>query len=346
VPTVAETSAAPTEFGAGLQAGTNTISQRQHVIFTQYVRVVLPLDGYVFWVNSALLRQSFLYNLMGYNESTLGSRDTTQTPLTLNALGSLHYASDIAQAETESATVNAVIFTAEQEIKDLNAVSPQMMYVGEFEGRRFAFSRRAAFYKQADLWHYRGDAIYATMETQLIDNLDDLAQNELIVSNSLPIWLALSAYVPPYNGMPGALPDCPIFPSFAVPENYPPPYVTAHISPQSTLPLQAVPRLDQFLDSYQLAADTVVLTMRGLRNNAAIDFLNWLMQYSVDTDRFGLMDLPIIRDEKETQKEFGILAQKKVLTLQVSYYQTRIQQLSRQLIEQAFITLIPEPYPT
>jgi hypothetical protein len=344
--TVAESAGAPTEFGAGLQLGTNTISQRQEITFTQYIRVVLPLDGFVFWVNSALLRAPFRYNLLGYNESAYSETDSAGPPTTLTALGSLHYSSDVQQNESDSATVNGVIFTAEQEVKDLNAVSPAMMYVGEFEGRRFAFSRRAAFYRQADLWHYRGDAIYATMAPQLIDSLDQLGQQQLVVSNSLPIWLSLTSYVPPYKGMPGALPGCPIYPSFAVPENLAPPYVAVHIPPGSTRPLQSVPRLDQFLDSYQLAADTVQLTLRGLRNNAAIDFMNWLMTYSVDTDNFGLMSMPIIRDDKETQKEFGILAQKKILTLEVSYYQTRLQRLSRQLIEHAFITLIPEQYPT
>jgi hypothetical protein len=339
--TVAESRGAPTEFGAGLQEGVNTVSQDQTITFTQYVRVVLPLDGYVFWVNASLLREPFLFNFWEFNAATYGLIEGGRPPITLIAEGSLHYSSDAQQNESDSATVNPVIFTAEQEIKDLNAIAPNVMYVGVTPaGTRFAFSRRTAFYQQADLWHYKGDALYSTMGTQIIDTLADLAEHELIVSNSLPLFLAMWSYQSPYP-MPGALPDCPIYPSFAVPENIAPPYVTVHIPPRSSRALQSAPWLDTLSDSYQLGMDSVDLTLRGLRNNAAIDFLNYLLQYSRDTNTFGLMSMPFIRDEKDTQKEFGILAQKKVIPLDVSYNQTRLAEVSRQLILEAFITATP-----
>ena len=45
-----------TPIGADLQTGVEAISIQQTVTFTKYVRLVLPLDGYVFWVAAPLLR--------------------------------------------------------------------------------------------------------------------------------------------------------------------------------------------------------------------------------------------------------------------------------------------------
>ena len=40
-------------------------------------------------------------------------------------------------------------------------------------------------------------------------------------------------------------------------------------------------------------------------------FQDYLFQYSLDTDNIGIMNMPIIKDEKRTQKEIGVIAQKK-----------------------------------
>ena len=64
---VQETSGAKTPLGASLADGLNTISLNQELTFTLYVKLVLPLDGYVFWVNASLLTDSALYNASQYN---------------------------------------------------------------------------------------------------------------------------------------------------------------------------------------------------------------------------------------------------------------------------------------
>ena len=66
--------------------------------------------------------------------------------------------------------------------------------VGGFGEVGFSFSARRSYYQQADLHHYVGDAIYPAFETQVIDTseeLTELLEDRLIVSNSLPIWLSL-----------------------------------------------------------------------------------------------------------------------------------------------------------
>jgi hypothetical protein len=47
--------------------------------------------------------------------------------------------------------------------------------------------------------------------------------------------------------------------------------------------------------------------------------------------------MPVIQDEKITQSEFGIIAQKKSITFEISYYQKNLLDIARQLIEHAFI---------
>ena len=47
------------------------------------------------------------------------------------------------------------------------------------------------------------------------------------------------------------------------------------------------------------------------------------------------MNMPIVRDEKDTQTDFAILAQRKVIDFDVSYYQARMQQVAQELITAA-----------
>jgi len=51
--------------------------------------------------------------------------------------------------------------------------------------------------------------------------------------------------------------------------------------------------------------------------------------------------MPVMQDEKMTQSELGIMAQKKVITFEVSYYQTTVNDIARQLIEHAFMEITP-----
>lgn len=317
---ISEADGAPLPLGAVLQAGVDEISSSQTITFTKYVRLVLPLDGFVFWVAASMVTPSALYNAMGFNTSAFAAGQVVATGApTLTVAGSLHYATDVRQNEDETLAVNRVVFTAQRPVNDLNDVGPNVMYIGTFEGRRFAFSQRRSFYYQAALWHYAGDAIYPDMETQIIDDPRGFDSRSLVVSNSLPAWLTLTKFMPMY-------------PSFAVPANVLPPYGAVHIEPANTVALQAFPSKDSTGSHFQLVQDKVRITTYGLRNNAALDFQDYVTQYSLDTDNIGIMNTPAFRDEKRTQVELGILAMKKTIEFDVSYYQTRIADVARQLI--------------
>lgn len=335
-----ESTAAPGELGAGLQAGVDTISSNQTIKFTKYHRLVLPLDGYVFWVRATLLSSSSLYNFSAYNTVYFNKpRVATAEPKsTFLAKGSLHYATDTNQDESGTMAINRVVFTAEEEIDDLNEIDPNTIWVGEIDDLKFAFSSRSSFYRQAALWHYVGRAVYPDMATQLVDNPATLDVRNVIVSNSLPLWLALNNYNPFYGF--GNL-SLTLYPSFLLPENIVPSYASVHIVPDATRAIGTVPKIGVQYTHDQLCTDRVKITMYGMRNFNALDFVDCVLQRSADYDDFGLMNSPVVRDEKRTQNELNVIAQKKSVEFEISYYQRRVNDMARQLILSAVPTFNP-----
>jgi hypothetical protein len=320
----------PTELNAGLEAGLETLSYNQVLTFTKYEQVVLPLDGFVFWVASSLLSSSATFGASAFDTSSYDQEATIAAPpFTVQVKGSFHYSTEFLQTAEENYGWNRAIFTAQSPIDEFNVISDTVLYLTEVDGIKFAFSSRDAYYRQADLHHYRGEAIYPTMLSQIIDDPRQLDTKTLVVSNSLPIWLSFSGAVP-------------IYPSFAMPSNVRPPYIAAHIEPSKTQAIQMAPSFDQLSNHYQLVEDTVRLTMFGLRNNQALDLQDRIFQASLDGDLFGIMNMPIIQEEKRPQNEINALANCKVLELRVNYYQTRVQNLARQLIAKA----VPSYFPT
>jgi hypothetical protein len=297
---------------AALSEGVTTISRNQEIVFTQYTRQVLPIDGWIFWL---------------------------KTGQTIKALGSLHYSTDLNQNEDETFGQNSVVFTTMQPLQAMDAVSPQTLYIGTIDNIKFSFKRRSSFYKQADLYHYQGDAINPAMQSQLIDSAASLDLTNVVVTNSLPLWIAL-----PNTSVVGkTTPAYTIYPSFLVPQNLVPPYIVAHVPPELTEAMQSAPLIESNGTHWQLASDKVKLTFYGLRNNEILDFQDYLFQYSLNTDNIGIMNMPIVRDEKRTQAEMGIIGMKKSMEIEVSYYQSRVNTVTQQLIASTTQHYFPKP---
>jgi len=333
-----EAARARTPLGSALAAGVETLDLEQEIVFKRYVRLVLPLDGYVFWVAQDLIGPSALYGRAAFNRAAFNeSPAVIKRASTFVCKGSMHYASDVRQEEAETYAANRMVFTSEFEVNDLNNVAPGTLWVGEFDGRRFAFSSRSSWYKQADLWHYTGFAIYPDMETQIVDDLAGFDATSVVVSNSLPAWLGLNGYVPPYGfGNPGLT----LFPSFLSPENFEPPFATVHVVPESTRGLALAPTIGPTSSHAQLCAERVRITLWGTRNYSALDFVDAVNQYSLATDAFGLMNNPVVRDEKRTQAELATIAMKKSIEYEVSYLQNRMRAIARQQI----VSAVPSYY--
>jgi len=357
--TADETLSARTILGGPLATGVDTVSLRQTVTFDLYVRVVLPIDGYVFWLKATQASDSALFNASALNRFA-NDQGPTLTPLPpglpapqFTALGSLHYATDSRQTDDANFSANRVVFTSEEPLQDMNAIGANLMYIGTFDGPtaqtpvaprtttpiRFAFSSRGSFYRQTDLYHYTGYAVYPTMSTQIVDDPGLLQTNRMIVSNSLPIWLYFSQFTPPWP-VQVARPSVPFFPSMLAIDNEKPPFATVHIEPGQTTSYQEMPTLDVMSNSEQLVRDTVVFTMYGCSNDTAQDLLYSIMQYSYDSDTlFGIVNMPVIRDEKEGQNELNTLAQKKRIVFEVSYNQQAVRNIARQLIKHCLISV-------
>jgi hypothetical protein len=317
MPTAAEAATAKSQLAADIAAGVNALSLNQTVTFVPYTRVVLAADGYVFWVVNSVLP-------------------------TLTVQGSLHYSTDRHQNEDETPGVNQVVFTSLQLVTDLNTVSPTTLYVASFgpDAIQVAFSSRSPFYQLADTYHYVGTAILPAMQTQFLSTLSGFDTVTPVVSNSLPIWLSFNSYTPPYPGFSNTTLE--LFPSFAVPDNLLPPYASVHIEPSSTTAIQPTPFYDSTLSDWQLAHDVVRITFYGLRNPDVMNFRDCVLQYSRDTSNIGMMGMPIVRDEKRTQAEASILAEKKTIEFNVSYYQTTARGVARQLILSTQQTYLPQ----
>ena len=63
-----------------LDLGLDTLSSGQEITFTQYVRVILPFDGFIFWVKADLLSKSALYNAYKYNQLVNNALPTVLEP--------------------------------------------------------------------------------------------------------------------------------------------------------------------------------------------------------------------------------------------------------------------------
>lgn len=324
-----------TPLNAALVGGIDTLSYQQEITFTKYVRLVLPLDGFVFWIKADLLSQSALLNAATFNGAAFNQNETVITPAaTATIKGSFHYETQSFQDQTETYANNRVIFTAEAEIQDFNEIGPNVIFIGMFDGIRFAFSSRGSFYRQADIFHYVGHAVYSIMDSQIVDSPDGLTSKELIVSNSLPIWLSMNSYqkLEVENFAP---PDFPLYPSFSSPQNMPPPYATVHIEPTTTQGIQGAPFLASTLSHYQLCQETVRIVFYGVRNDDVLNFMDFVNQFSSNYDSIGLMNIPVVQDDKRTQNEFNILAMRKTAEFQINYYQTSLRDVARQLILEA-----------
>jgi hypothetical protein len=319
---------------ADLRAGVESISQSQVVRFTKYIKLILPVDGYVFWVKASEVTPSALYNAMRYNAVPYNTaRTEAQAADFIDVSGSLHYTTDTRQGEDENFALNRVIFTAESEVNDLNAIGPFVMYIAELDGIRFAFSARGRFYKQAGIYHYVGDAVYPDMDPQIVDDTNGFDQRQ-VVSNSLPIWLSLNSYVSPFGGLRSLIP---LYPSFLTPKNLLPPFASVHIVPESTQAIASAPLLAPDLSHSQIVQEHVKLTFWGLRNEDAMNFVDVFDQFSLETDYIGIMNIPTMRDEKRIQSELGTIAMKKTIEYDVNYYQSQARTMARALMKSVLV---------
>ena len=298
---------------AVLDAGIEQLSLEQTVVFTLFSKVALSADGSVFWV---------------------------ATPQTLTVKGSLHVATDRVQDEDQTIGVSQVLLTSEAVITEFLTIAPGSMWIGAWPmgpsaSLQVAFAQRASLYRQADVYHYSGHAVYPALSAQLVSSAANLPVGP-IVSNSLPIWLLQTTYQS-WTSAGVTTVTVPVYPSFLVPDNVVPPYVVAHVEPTGTanfgnFPVYGAPTLvpgpgSPFytLSASQLSRDEVDFTLYGFTNLQAWEYLVALQQFSFtgpgEAPTFGFANVPAIADAKRTQVELATVAMKKTFHVSANYYQ-------------------------
>lgn len=256
---------------------------------------------------------------------------TVTLPTDIQVSGSFHYSSMSDQREDATVDSNTVIFTALSEVQAFNQVGPNYVYICTYGDLMFAFSSRGRFYAQADLYHYTGKALFSTQRSQVVDGIENFNPT-LVVSNSLPVWLYMPMYVPPY---PGFTCPIPLYPSYLVEDNLPVPFGSVHV--EKTMPLGMAPYLGGHLQSDQLCRDTVRVHLYGADNLTANNFLLFVEQFSYDWMTIGMASSPVIQDIKDPQSELKIIAQRKIIEFSVNYLQSAVRDTARQFIEHVVV---------
>ena len=322
-----------TALGAALKAGVDTLSLNQQLDFVLYKRLVLPLDGFVFWVKASIMVPDPLPDVRK----------------TFSIMGSVHDVTEQMQLPDEVYTNTRMVFSSENEARDFDLIGPDYMYLTTWHGNQFQFSSVGMRYDQANLWHYIGHAVNNVMLPQIINDIAQLPDpTKLIVSNSLPAWLALNTYNPIWD-TPLPAPAFQLYPSYIVPSNIVPPFGVIHIPENGTTTHQTVPYLDDTMSHQQLAEDHVEVTLWGCDNDLALAWMDAVIQYTDDWGAFGIVNMPIMSDDKRPQVDILALAKKKRILFDVSYNQQSVRDITRQLILSAFMTIntsdtpIPNP---
>jgi hypothetical protein len=254
--------------------------------------------------------------------------------------GSFHYDSMTDQRADATVDSNTVVFTSLSEIQPFNQIGPDFLYIGSYRDIRFAFASRGYLYEQADLYHYVGKAIYSVTATQIIDDVDTF-NPEVFNSDSIPIWMYLNYYEPPYPG--GFTCPFPLYPAFLVDDNLPPPFGAVNID--RTEALAPIPLADSRWRTTHLCRDRVTIHMYGVNNDMASDFRDFIEQYSKDWSKLGIATAGAITDMKHIQPELKVIAQRKSITFDVNYLQSVSRDMARQYIIKArcnFYPAIPE----
>lgn len=298
-----------------LHTAVETISASQKITFRLYVRQVLPLDGFVYWVNAAIVNTDILDNL-----------GLTGTKFTRTIKGSLHREAYSEQSETHSQTVNTIIFTPLKQVDDFNIPGQEFIWIGEYDGVRFAFSGMGALYTQAGIFHYTGTAILPAMMPQVIDDPSQL-NDALVISNSLPVWLAMSTIAP-------------VWPAFLVPRDIAPPWIAVDI--RQTDALSSAPAITPTDDPEKafrshFCRDRVRVTLYGFSNDEALEFVDDVVEQALMYEQYGIGNIPVVHEEKLGQPEIDTLARRKYIDFDINYHQSITYAISRQRIEQALM---------
>ncbi|QDH14152.1 hypothetical protein E3E12_08070 [Formicincola oecophyllae] len=288
----------------------------QNITFRQYRRMVLPLDGHVFWVATG----------------------TTQTlAATLNAATS---AVQTAQ-ETASPTALTLTINASDDLKPFTARAQGLLWVGTWQGQDFAISNASTSDLNAGSVLYSGQTITAPFAAQFVDDASQLDNKALLTSSCLPAFLAMPSQPTPLTKSCPWPEGVPVFPSFAVPDDQPTPYIAVCCRPKTLAPVSMAPSHDAASKtSSQIVREGVRLTLMGLDNQQACQVRDYVRQWALGHDSvLGVVNSPVIRDRPQKNPATATQAVRKTIDFTVMYPQRAMADIAMGLIKAAAATL-------
>lgn len=302
-----------TPLADALGHGLHNIDYNGTISFTKYRRVVMPADGFVFWV---------------------------ATYETQEVAGTLHVATDSDMIEDQSYDKSTLQFTTQDEVHSFHDIAADTVWVGHVNNSKFAINSVMGQYDQAGLFHYHGSTILPAFASQFIDSPAQLETLGPVTSSSLALFMAM----PTLGSV--ALDWCPwpenvpVFPSFAVPDNQPPPYIAVHNDPASSTS-ENMGTLDPDTGSTsRLVREKVRLRLYGLPHQQADTILTYILRWSLlNTDKIGITNSPTIRDEKQPMADINALAMCKTIDLDVMYTQAAVRTTGLSFIRHASSSL-------
>lgn len=312
-----------------LGAGVNQLSMDDTVTFTLYRKFTMPFDGFIFWIKSDILSNSSMPNCSPPNSFYINQPQNikTQAP-SITVKGSFHYSIDRSQDIDETVDKNHITFTSLIDIDDFDIKKDSSLWIGEYNDLRFSFSKRLNLYSSANIYHYIGDAIYPALESQIVDDVRFFDSYNVVVSNSLPIWLSI-------------ITNWPIYAANRIPENIIPPYIAVNINEETQEALQELPYIDYKGSQWQLVRERVEFIIYGMRNFNVLDFQQYLQLMAIGINPlFGITNSPIPKEKIRTQPEISATAMKKTLEVWVNYYQQTARDLALKTIKKAWISEI------
>lgn len=317
---IGENQTLQTPLAGALSAGLDNIRYDQTLTFTPYVRLVLPMDGFVFWVRYDQVSDSSL--------AAAGLSAAGLAPVVVPC--SVHMATDTDNNEDENLDVSNVVVTTTHEVRPFHDALTNVLWLSTFLGVRFAINSRKSFYQQSNIYHYQGKTVFPSMNTQIIDDATDFDLNTLILSNSTPLWLYLASVISTAVWLPGF--TFPLYPKFLLEDNMVPPYGVISPVEGSQKAINLAPTLQPNYTRDQFVTEDVDIILYGCPHQQACDFLDSVLGFILADTTFGINNSPVIKDISRQQIELSVLAQKKKISFQINYHQSLVRDLAVILI--------------
>ncbi|CAI3958064.1 unnamed protein product [Commensalibacter communis] len=279
------------EYGNAIQSGLDVMRLDQKLDISYYQKTILPYDGFVFWVK---MRKKTSIDAM------------------------IHYTDELKHEDQSFYNDANLIITTKEYLFDFFQNDLEILPVFDYEGKQYAIRRSGQNTQHATIFHNFARIIEPQFQSLFLNNKKDFTRKTVQFSNSISRFILLAnGYFDlvkiPYE----------IYPEWLVPFNKKPPYITIGISETEALNVGHKRTMVEGKETFiNPAKDHIELNLYGLDNHEAINFLATLEKWSLIYQQIGFLNIPRVTDLHNTQNEIGSLSQKKVIEIEVFYYQS------------------------